>query len=26
VAADAGESPDVSALLRQSIQLLGRTR
>ena len=26
VAADAGESPDVSALLRQSIQLLGRAR
>jgi Holliday junction DNA helicase RuvA len=26
VAADAGDSPDVSALLRQSIQLLGRTR
>jgi Holliday junction DNA helicase RuvA len=26
VAADVGESPDVSALLRQSIQLLGRTR
>ena len=26
VAADAGEAPDVSALLRQSIQLLGRTR
>jgi Holliday junction resolvasome, DNA-binding subunit len=26
VAADAGESPDVSVLLRRSIQLLGRTR
>jgi Holliday junction DNA helicase RuvA len=26
VAADAGDTPDVSALLRQSIQLLGRTR
>ena len=26
VAADTGEQPDVSALLRQSIQLLGRTR
>ena len=26
LAADAGDSPDVSALLRQSIQLLGRTR
>lgn len=26
VAADAGDSPDVSALLRRSIQLLGRTR
>jgi Holliday junction DNA helicase RuvA len=26
VAADAGEAPDVSALLRRSIQLLGRTR
>ncbi len=26
VAADAGETPDVSALLRRSIQLLGRTR
>jgi holliday junction DNA helicase RuvA len=26
VGADAGETPDVSALLRQSIQLLGRTR
>ena len=26
LAADAGDTPDVSALLRQSIQLLGRTR
>jgi Holliday junction DNA helicase RuvA len=26
VAADAGDTPDVSALLRRSIQLLGRTR